>query len=299
MRHLLRLCSTILLLAFTVSCEPDWNVCKEQFVVEGTIESGGYPLVILTRSICPTTDEVFLEDYLVYDAEVSVSDGTDTVILSPTIVGYFPFMAFSTEKMVGEVGKTYALDVRFKDSEEHLTSVTGIPAIKAIDSLEVYQPNPAKGVFGINAFFTDNSNSHSWYQFFVKDEKVGDKRFYPSDYGTIDNRNLNRYYTDVDSCGSDNLPEGFAKLRHSVCHGTHIESDTVRKTQFDRDATVWVKLAAMDSISYEVWSSLEHSITYGEGVFASTDNVKGNVTGGLGYWCGFGVSIQKVVTGQN
>ena len=298
MRHPIGILSAILLLTFTVSCEPDWNTGRQLFVVEGTIESGGHPLVILTRSISPTTDELFIEDCLVYDADVSVSDGTDTVVLSPTIVGYFPFMAFTTKDMVGEVGKTYTLDVWFNDTGEHLTAVTGIPAIKTIDSLAVYRPNPAKDVFGINAFFTDNTREHSWYQFLVKDEKAGDKRFYPSDYGTIDSRNLNRYYTAVDTCGF-NLPEGFARLRQSVCHGTHVESDTVRKTQFDRDATVWVKLATMDSISYEVWRSLERSITYGEGVFASTDNVKGNVNGGLGYWCGFGVSIRKVVTGQN
>lgn len=94
MRKLLFLISVMGL--FTASCDisQDSPDVPSGLVVEGWIEDGGFPIVLLTRSM-PVNEEYLdpdtLNDYLVKWAKVSVTDGNDTVVLTGKYdKGYFP-----------------------------------------------------------------------------------------------------------------------------------------------------------------------------------------------------------------
>lgn len=60
-----------------------------------------------------------------------------------------------------------------------------------------------------------------------------------------------------------------------------------------------VKVAALDDKSYDFWRSYEDmSMLSRLPMVPMTSNLKSNVHGALGYWCGYGVSVYMVVVGQ-
>ena len=77
----------LLLVAVITACDEDYGIRSQSsdLVVEGWIQNNQFPVVILTRTV-PVSSEFQdmsnLEDYIVYWAKVSITDGTDTVILS-------------------------------------------------------------------------------------------------------------------------------------------------------------------------------------------------------------------------
>ena len=79
---------TVFLAAMMLSCEDDFlPQDQDVIIVEGWIDEGGFPVVIVTRSL-PVRfrdDAVQLEDlsdYVVKLARVTVSDGVNSVILT-------------------------------------------------------------------------------------------------------------------------------------------------------------------------------------------------------------------------
>ena len=68
------------------SCNSDYiEQGQSLLVVEGWIENGGFPVVILTKTLPISEEEQSLhdmKDYLIRWATVTVSDGTDSVILT-------------------------------------------------------------------------------------------------------------------------------------------------------------------------------------------------------------------------
>lgn len=295
MKSVLKLLA-ILFLVPAVSCEADWVVYPDQFVVEGTIESGGNPVVILTKTISPSEEDLdVMEEYmklLSLDPVISVSDGNDTVLLDDmTFEGVFP--AYTTSRMVGEPGKTYTLDIRCNG--QHLTAVTSIPAPRDIDSLMVYKAGSSSGRYGITAGFSDDRSIHSFYQFFVMNGTAGDARFYPAGSGMIDNWNLNTYCTTADTAG----------LWHKVYQNIHKEllsdNDSEHRepsVMFEAGDEVTVKLATLDSVSSEIWRGLDRGTKTDIGFVAIIENLKSNVNGGMGFWCGLGVSTASVTVGR-
>ena len=74
-------------LIFIFSCEKevsiDLNTGPAKLVIDGQIETGGYPLVVLTKSIgyFSTIDLSTFENSFVHGATVKVSDGITTIKL--------------------------------------------------------------------------------------------------------------------------------------------------------------------------------------------------------------------------
>jgi hypothetical protein len=111
-----------LLLFVTVifsSCEKDITIdlppSAEQFVVEGHIETGQPPYVILTRSsdYYATFYLDSLNNYFVHNAIVKVWNGTDTIQLTEFNLDTagVAVSAYVGLGMVGEEGKIYSLSV--------------------------------------------------------------------------------------------------------------------------------------------------------------------------------------------
>ena len=79
---------TVFLAAMMLSCEDDFlPQDQDVIIVEGWIDEGGFPVVIVTRSLPVRLrdDAVQLEDlsdYVVKLARVTVSDGVNSVILT-------------------------------------------------------------------------------------------------------------------------------------------------------------------------------------------------------------------------
>lgn len=136
------------LVACLASCEKEVKLqlgsSEPKLVVEGGIESGGYPIVQLTNSVgfFGRVDVQTLINSFVHDAEVIVSDGSQTVRLkeysltldSISVSAYTIDTADAASLgFVGVVGRSYDLSV--KVGGKTYTSTTTIQPLSSIDSI--------------------------------------------------------------------------------------------------------------------------------------------------------------------
>ena len=96
---------------------PDMYDYEPQIVVEGWIEDGGYPVVIVTSTVPVTGDYRYwdeMQDHIIRWAKVTVSDGEKDVVLTGKMDNdYFPPYVYTTSRLKGESGKTYTLTVEY------------------------------------------------------------------------------------------------------------------------------------------------------------------------------------------
>ena len=108
----------LFVLIFLAACQEEFRDNREEIVVEGWIESGGAPVVLLTRTfVVETRWETDGETSVVLPwGKVTVSDGINEVILTGDYdERYFPPYAYSTSRMKGVPGRTYHLTVEYGD----------------------------------------------------------------------------------------------------------------------------------------------------------------------------------------
>lgn len=258
-----------------VSCNGDYmGQGQSMLVVEGWIENGGFPVVILTKTLPISEEEQSLydmKDYLIRWATVTVSNGTDSVILTGKYdKGYMPPYIYTTGRLRGKAGETYTLTVDYR--EYHATATTTIPPSCAEVDFKVEKSAYSDTLYQIEASFTDNPYTKDYYQFF---SRVGakNKQYTASYLGCIDDVILN---------GEVKLP-------------IYKEYSDV---YFLADDTVSVKMAQLDAVSYVFWDDfLKSRALAGNIVFSTFTNVPSNISGGVGYWCGYNSVADYFIVG--
>lgn len=262
----------ILLLAalFPLSCTKTIPQSESHLVVEGWIESGGHPMVLLSESLIVELGKEFRSvDFLESVAKwarVTVSDGDTTIVLTGvTDANYFPPYVFSTSKMTGKVGKTYELRVEYKDYVA--TAKTTIPEPVPLDT--VYVASVKDSLCYVVCGFTDPAKKGNNYKIFTRTEGR-DTHYHPSALAQTDDELLNGY-TEVFLYSTLRMMEFIAIPNIRV------------------GEEFWVKLCTMDDEAYRFWRYYE-VILYANVFNAETGTVmSGNVNGALGYWVGYGV----------
>ena len=102
--------ATSVAVVMTVACS-DYGIDEKEasvkLVVEGHIDSGGYPVVILTASASPAEGNIAISDKLIRWGKVTISDGDTTIIMTggPN-KKYFPPYTYSTFRMKGKPGSS-------------------------------------------------------------------------------------------------------------------------------------------------------------------------------------------------
>ncbi len=139
-RFFLYLCVAGCLLG--TACEPHWDFGsvnpEPQIVVEGWIEQGAFPVVCLsqTLSLAQTADSIDLSDIPIRWAKVTVSDGTETEVLTGRVNENYTFSYIYTgSKIRGQAGKTYSLKIEY--SGRVATAETFIPEPVSLTNIEV------------------------------------------------------------------------------------------------------------------------------------------------------------------
>ena len=264
----------LLLTCFCLGCEEtEVKQVPPQLVVEGWIDSGGFPIVKLTTTVpvskqAQSTDS--LDRFLVRWAKVTVSDGTREVVLTgmPNR-DYFPPYIYTTSEMRGEVGKTYTLKVDYQDFHAH--AVTTIPKPVALSRISAEEIPLYPGWFKLRIDFKDDPATTDYYKVFVR--LYGEKYDFHSTYfGTYNDRLL--------PTQASLLVEN---ARQNVVNPT--------ATFFKHYEIVNIKFCHIDSVSYDFWKSMDGYQSEGRNpLFNSMRNIRSNIQGGLGYWCGYGVS---------
>lgn len=120
-----------------LSCEKDAHIQMHQtdqsLVVEGTIENGKAPKVVLTHSLnyFSSIDATILQGLFVHDAQINVSTPYQEVQLIEkevdTLLGakYYYYEPSNPNTFRGKIGRTYTLQIKIKG--QTLKATTTIP----------------------------------------------------------------------------------------------------------------------------------------------------------------------------
>ena len=255
--------------------------CRKQetpapvLVVEGWIENGAAPVVMLSESI-PVVDnqEISPSDMLeriAKWAKVTVSDGTRTEVLTGmTDPDYFPPYVFTSGRMKGEVGKTYTLTVEYKDYKA--TATTVIPEPVPIDTVFVRQVKDS--LCTVVCAFTDPLPKGNYYKVFTRTEGK-DSHYHPSAL----------------AFASDEQLEGYTEI---FLYSTQRLMDSIDLPNIRLGDRLWIKLCTMDSKSFAYWSDFEMILSGNAfNMPFVRSSLEGNVDGASGYWIGYGVERAK------
>lgn len=249
---------------------------ESELVLEGWIEEDGFPVVLLSTSVPVTTgskDMESLQEHIVRWGKVVISDGDKEVVLTGgPDERFIPPYSYTTAKMRGQAGKTYTLKAEYKD--RRITASTTIPQSKELEYLRTEQVSPGK--YKIVAGMKDASSGKDFYKFFVKREGK-DSTYMSSFLGLVNDEVLTDGVNEV-----------------SVYNGISVrESDFDQ--YFEEDDVVYVRFSTMDEASWRYWDGFEEIQSLSRNPFFPVSNaIRSNVTGGLGYWAGYGSTYYRL-----
>ena len=264
-------CFIVFLATMLTSCDENHlAVTQPQLVVEGWIEDGGYPVVIVTSSI-PISEEYMpaetLSDYIVRWATVTVYCGEDSAVLTGKYdKGYFPPYIYTTSRMKGEQGKNYSLKVEYKNMVA--TATTTIPPRPDVMRFRLEKCEDSDTMYQVKVVFTDNKEEKNYYQLF---SKVGaeNKQYLASYLGSIDDDVLGDT-TEV-----------------AVYRGHEMLSTMDYTPYFRPNDTISVKLSQIDEASFHFWDDYIKILSLSSNPFmAPQRSIRYNIVNGFGYWCG-------------
>ena len=263
----------MLLSLLLVSCTENKIIEAEpQIVVEGWIDAGGYPVVMLSQ-ILPVTGHVVtdedIRDCIIAMGKVTISDGERSIVLTGKKSDkYFPPYIYTTSKMRGEEGKTYYLTAEYKDF--YATAQTTIPPKAKIEKIITKKEN---GSYSISAVINDNPEEKNYYKFFV--QLVGrDNCYLSSNFAIIDDKNYTFPCTVPIDLGRSSF--------NSKESNKHIMSE--------KDILM-IKVAQIDNSMYNFWDDYKNIIELGiNPFFRYSNSIRSNISGGSGYWAGYGAT---------
>lgn len=267
------------MLLLLAGCTSQVTVPDQKLVVEGWIEAGEAPVVYVSATMNPTAEELSVEslsEHIVKWAKVTLSDGENEVVLTGTASKrFFPPYAFTTGRMTGEVGKTYSLKVEY--SGEVVTAQATVPAPKTLDSVEVVPSGGEDGEKLIRVRFTDDPLTEDYYRFFTKTQGA-DSAFIPAPLALVSDSMIENSTVQMD------ITPGGSILR-TGWNGGFMPGDKVK-----------LKFCTMDRSMYIFWKSFdEQKSLSGLPLFSVDDNLPGNVSGGIGYFAGYGSTVYNLV----
>jgi len=298
----------LLFACLALSCEeefiPDVPIEEPQLVVEGYIEGGDRalpPYVFLTRSIpfFQELDSTQFDNLFVSGAEVYVRESDREVQLAevcfaeltpeqrelaqgflgidPDGVGLnFCVYLDPTFQIVGEVGKTYELEIRVEG--KILTALTTITNPVPLDSLRFQQPpgDPSDTLRELEVLIRDPVDEANFYRYFTQTNSGPLQAPFGSvfDDALINGKEFRFPLPRAEGPDADFDPETFGLYRLGD--------------------TILVKWCSIDETHFNFWNTLEFNQA-NQGPFSSYTLIDGNVEGGLGIWGGYAARYYNLI----
>ena len=299
--------SVLLLFVFLfASCTKDVELdipgAEEKMVVQGTIEPGQPPLVILTHTnpYFGTNNFTSVDEIFIHNATITVSNGSYTAQLSeictndipdsllPLIAEYVGldsltlsgvnFCIYSTfdANIYGQVGGTYSLNI---DNGGKLASaVTTIPQPVPLDSIWFKLEFDTYGFIWAN--LSEPLGMGNAYRWFTK--RLHQDGSFLAPWGSafedkfIDGTSFEFAYNRPDTQFEEtNQPEG--------------------ENYFQIGDTIVVKFCSIDYPHYQFWRTYETQAVNNGNPFAAPTTIRTNITGGLGIWGGYSPSYDTLI----
>ncbi len=299
------------------ACEKEITVdlpeTEARLVVEGRIEAGGSPLVILTRtqSYFAPTDVNSIASIFVSGATVVVSDGftTDTldqicsgslteeqILLAAEATGLDAGLLASANiciyydiagDITGVEGRSYSLAIEAEGKT--VTGATTIPHHVDLDStwFQLALQEPDDDTLGfIWARLTDPDtlgNAYRWYAKRINDNSDGEDKdgsFVAPFFSVFEDRYVN------------GLSFNFSYNRGSDPYAD--DSDDPERGYFKVGDSVVVRFASIGEKEYQFFNTYYNNVASQGDLFSNPSNARSNVSGGLGVWAGYSYSYDTV-----
>lgn len=270
----------VLLLACVPEPELDQSTYEPKLVIDGSIESGGFPRVVLSNSASyfMNIDSANIRDLIVSTAKVTVSDGaTEEILTLKRDDDFFPPYSYQGTSLKGEVGKTYSLTVEVKG--KRYTASTTIPPPPKFDKLW-FELAPGKDSLGyVYGQLTDNAEEANYYRVFTQ-RLNQDSRFIPVYLSAVGDQYFNGQ-----------------QFTFTLLRGPEDFTNVIDDLYFKRGDSVRVKLCSMDRAHFDFWRTVERELYVVGNPFSSSGNkIISNIDGdnALGVWGGYGVSYYAI-----
>lgn len=305
---------TALLVSCTKEIDVDLPTTDPKLVVEGTIEPGQPPIVILTRtqSYFASTDLSSIAGSYVSGATITVTDGGNTVTLDelsssgltqeqieqvalitgidPTIIANANIVVYSKldNTLLGEEGHIYRLNVSAENKS--CSAITSIPHAVALDSvwwkLALQKPDDDSSGYAW-ARLTDPDTMGNGYRWMAR-------RIYSTDPNfTKDSRFISPIGSSFPDKYINGLSFDFFAVRGRSPFTDNSDDETAG--YFLRGDSVIVKFLSIGKAEEEFYNSYDNNVQSQGDLFATPANVRSNVNGGLGVWAGWAASYDTLV----
>lgn len=262
------------------SCNNDPIKGREEVVVEGWIENGQSPVVILSKTFTVSTEkETDSDETIVLPwGKVTVSDGEKSVVLTGQYdERYTPPYIYTTSNITGKPGQTYYLTVEYGNRK--LTAQTTIPFPDSLQDIRAERCEDSDSLYQITATFRDNPLTTDYYMFMTRVLNK-DSRYYPAYMGIVSDENLE----------TENV-----RMIHP---GIHTITDIKHKYEpyFKLNDTVLVKFTKLDETSYNIHKVYNELVILSFNPLFSNDiALPSNIKGGLGFWCGYATTNYRIL----
>lgn len=302
---ILTLCALTLLFA---ACERDAEIeipaGDPKIVVEGWIEPGSPPIVLLKKSqpYFGTSNFADISQMFIHGATITVSNGSYSANLFEICTSSVPdsllpfvsaflgidtatlssldFCAYTSfdANIYGVIGQTYSLNIN--SGGTLLSSVTTLP-----------QPVPLDSVwFKLNE--TSDSLGFAWAKMTDPDTTGNNYRWYAKRQG----KDLS-FIAPIGSAFEDKFING-SSFEFAYQRGDNDFSTTPEPIEehgyFKISDTIVVKFCTMDYEHYLFWRTFETQVVNNGNPFAAPAPVNSNIVGGLGIWGGFTPSYDTI-----
>ena len=295
-----------------------------KIVVQGAIENGFPPYVILTKNqgYFESIDSITISNLYITDAIVSITreDGEIhnlTLITQAEIDLVEAFIGYSVKIPPNTIyidleelsnpgfsiaNRSYTLDIVWND--QSITAETTIPEPTPLDSLWVEQNETADKDFkcDIRAIYSDPADQQN--NILIKSRRIQHYERNREDTLLCDTINYPDFPLKLIDAGSDVLingqsfetyfprpkDNGFPTGKYNSYHTKICDGDTL---EFKEDI-VLIKFCQIDEESMKFWRGLIRQVGTNGNPFAEPMNLVSNINNGLGIFTGYGSVYYKV-----
>jgi len=313
---------TYIISLLLISCQEEITLdlpqSQDKIVVEGSIENGFPPYVILTKNQgyfdeidSETYNNLFVNDIdsvkiWYYSQGEKISKKLEKIIgldsLPPIYTDLSYFNNISDNYEFSKEGRTYFLEINWNN--QIISSSTTIPEVTPLDCLwvEKSENEDEEFKYDIRALYSDPVDQNN--NILVKSKRV--QHFGYKDSLECDVKNRPDFSLKLIDAGSDILINGqsfetyfprpkesgnpFPDGKYNAYHTEICDEDTL---EFKEDI-VMIKYCQIDEPSLKFWRGLVRQVGTNGNPFAEPMNLVSNINNGLGVFTGYGSVYYKV-----
>ncbi len=273
-------------LSFCLAACSEPEFIQPELVLEGWIEDDGHPFVMIHNSYTSseqyTSIQEVIEDKTIFWGKVTISDDEISDVMTGRLdTTYLPPYYYFAVDIKGESGKTYVVEAEFEGQKVYAT--TTIPDRVGFDSITIERLNDDKGNVRLKGFLKDRDECDNYYVLFYRYR--GEKQYINCFLGVVSD-------IEADENGLIQIPI----YNNFSIHKLKNRGGKNNSRYFNEQDTIDLKLSAVDKISYDIWKDISALSSSSSLPFMPIyKNVKTNIVGGKGYWCGYASSVYSLV----